>query len=175
MWCVLRPHALDIIRTVSPCLSTQAFEGEHHFHNFAHRVSPHARHARRAVLAAQVHGVRLLGADQREFVCLSFAARGFLPLQVRKMVGFVVAVMRGRLPPDLLPRLLADDCMADVPAAPPSFAYLSDCYFDRFEKTNQLQIRPRGRQGYACPPELGEWSCESGTAKQFWVQHIAMH
>ncbi len=100
--------------------------GERDFASFAGRPAQPGSSVRRLEEAR-------LSRDGPEW-CFHFRAEAFLPHQVRRTVGQVVAIGRGHAAPSLVDRLLADPRYgAAGPAAPPQGLYLVRVRYDLAE------------------------------------------
>ena len=105
-WVVRGPLGIDEIR-----IGLGKLIGEHDFASFASR--PENPGTRRTITEASV---RVDGARY----CFRFRASAFLPHQVRRMVGLMEQIGRGRIGMDCIDRFLADPRAGTVePTAPP--------------------------------------------------------
>jgi len=133
IWWVRQPLRLDLMEE-----SIRSLAGRHDFSSFAERTSPIAEPRVRVFAASLRRG---------EFLAtFTIEADHFLPRMVRRVVGVLVQVGLGNLPPEALRRFL--DEIVDDPAqwtAPPSGLFLEKVlYPDAAAKDGPLAgPRPR--------------------------------
>jgi hypothetical protein len=75
-------------------------------------------------------------------------------------VGAFAAVVRGDLPVRYLALALDEQQVLGTPALPAHLASLAECYYDRHEASNGMQLRPRARassyaKGFVSPQVSG--------------------
>lgn len=116
-WVVPGPLHLERIRE-----ALHKLIGEHDFASFA--APPEHPGTRRTLAEASLHS---RGAQH----CLRFRANAFLPHQVRRTVGLLERIGRGKETPDCIDRLLAEPQPGAVgPTAPPHGLVLAHVRYD---------------------------------------------
>jgi tRNA pseudouridine(38-40) synthase len=152
---------LEIFRRLKRALRHLA--GMHHFHNFsidsiASSDSVAVRMVYRCVSKQQLtltvskepgtdqgaEGGTAAGASEScAFVVLSVQGQSFLCQQVRRMIGLLVAVVRGQLPEEAIQVALHPHCVMDIPPAPAHLFMLAGCQFHDYENKARVQVVPR--------------------------------
>jgi tRNA pseudouridine38-40 synthase len=133
VWWVRQPLDLDAMEAAATCLP-----GRHDFTSFADRTAE-IREPRVRVSAAALRRGDFL-------TSFSIEADHFLPRMVRRIVGVLVQVGIGALPPEAMRRFLSD--IVDDPAqwtAPPSGLFLEKVVYPG-EVPGGPIARPRGRR-----------------------------
>ncbi|XP_032166161.1 tRNA pseudouridine synthase A isoform X2 [Mustela erminea] len=135
------------------------YKGTHNFHNFTSQKGPREASARRYVLDmfCEEPFVR----DSMEFAVIKVKGQSFMTHQIRKMVGLVVAIVKGYAPESVLERSWGE-AKVDVPKAPGLGLVLERVHF---EKYNQ-------RFGNDGLHEPLDWSQEEAGVTAFKEQHI---
>ncbi|XP_022348112.1 tRNA pseudouridine synthase A, mitochondrial isoform X3 [Enhydra lutris kenyoni] len=135
------------------------YKGTHNFHNFTSQKGPREASARRYVLDmfCEEPFVR----DGMEFAVIKVKGQSFMTHQIRKMVGLVVAIVKGYAPESVLERSWGE-AKVDVPKAPGLGLVLERVHF---EKYNQ-------RFGNDGLHEPLDWSREEAGVTAFKEQHI---
>lgn len=117
------PYPLDVeaMERAAPL-----FEGEHDFTSFANWDAGEAEESRvRAIFSS-----RLERDPGREELIYTVRGRAFLRYMVRKIVGTLIAVGKGRLAPEDIPRILeAQDRSLAGPTAPPEGLYMVEVQY----------------------------------------------
>ena len=121
---------LDIRKRLKKCLAP--FSGAHDFRNFTRQDAGYLADNETTRLLFRCHcaetalvALDAVGADGETvpYAVLSIAGQSFLYHHIRKMVGAVVAVMRGGAEPDFIARALlpprASGSQTEAPASPP--------------------------------------------------------
>ncbi|GBF91497.1 tRNA pseudouridine synthase, mitochondrial-like [Raphidocelis subcapitata] len=106
--------------------------GTHNFHNYTVKVDPYSNEALRYILSFDCAGTVQLGG--RTWARLVVVGQSFMLHQIRKMVGMVVAIMRGAAPPGCLAAALDPDRDFNVPMAPELGLFLAEAYFDGYNR-----------------------------------------
>lgn len=135
VWEVYPPIDADLLAS-----SAQALVGRHDFAAFCNRDSD-ARTTVRRILQIKV--------EQRgPVVDIWFLGEGFLKQMVRIMVGTLVAIARGRMPPDCLPTLLLGNQRraAAGMTAPAQGLSLVEIFYEEVPDLKELIVK--AEQGY---------------------------
>ncbi|KAJ1073932.1 PREDICTED: tRNA pseudouridine synthase A, mitochondrial isoform X1 [Capra hircus] len=135
------------------------YKGTHNFHNFTSQKGPHEPSARRYILDmfCEEPFVR----EGMEFAVIKVKGQSFMTHQIRKMVGLVVAIIKGYAPESVLERCWGE-AKVDVPKAPGLGLVLERVHF---EKYNQ-------RFGHDGLHEPLDWAREEAEVTAFKEQHI---
>ncbi|XP_014400836.1 PREDICTED: tRNA pseudouridine synthase A, mitochondrial, partial [Myotis brandtii] len=103
----------DTLRQVNRLLA--CYKGTHNFHNFTSQKGPREPSAQRYVL--DMFCEEPFERDGMEFAVIKVKGQSFMTHQIRKMVGLVVAIVKGYAPEDVLERSWGE-AKVDVPKAP---------------------------------------------------------
>eukprot|EP00727_Mastigamoeba_balamuthi_P005543 m51a1_g1608 hypothetical protein (432) ;mRNA; r:194079-195603 len=117
-------------------LVLKAFEGTHNYHNFTVRKKPSDSSAKRHVLSAQLARVDVAPrspADAGPYAVIRIHGQSFMLLQIRKMVGLLLLLVRARVSAELAQAILRvvfsqDKCLA--PTAPALGLMLAEPIFE---------------------------------------------
>ncbi|GAU91785.1 hypothetical protein RvY_03977 [Ramazzottius varieornatus] len=107
------------------------YHGTNNFHNFTIGVKPWQDAAKRFM--REVECGQPFVCDGVEFVVITVKGQSFMMHQIRKMVGLVIAVMRGHLAPDIFDTIFGP-AKADVPRAPGLGLLLQAVHFDVYNQ-----------------------------------------
>ncbi|KAM4634424.1 pseudouridylate synthase 1 homolog isoform 2-T2 [Polymixia lowei] len=135
------------------------YKGTHNFHNFTSQKSPQDPSARRYITEMSC-GEPFLCSDA-EFAEITVRGQSFMLHQIRKMIGLVVAVIKGYARENVLERSWGQE-KVDVPKAPGLGLVLERVHFDRYNK----------RFGGDGLHECLEWQQEEEAIKAFKEAHI---
>nr|CAD7588232.1 unnamed protein product [Timema genevievae] len=120
------PEILEEVRT-----TLKIFEGTHNFHNFTSRKKPLDPSANRYIMSFCCEEPFLCG--DIEFVVLKVKGQSFMLHQIRKMVGVVIAVVRGLTTKETIIRAWNTDRL-DIPVAPGLGLVLEEVHYDRYNQ-----------------------------------------
>ncbi|XP_052023634.1 pseudouridylate synthase 1 homolog isoform X5 [Apodemus sylvaticus] len=135
------------------------YKGTHNFHNFTSQKGPREPSARRYIL--EMYCEEPFVREGLEFAVIKVKGQSFMMHQIRKMVGLVVAIMKGYAPESVLERSWGEE-KVDVPKAPGLGLVLERVHF---EKYNQ-------RFGSDGLHEPLDWTQEEGKVIAFKEQYI---
>ncbi|XP_056146436.1 tRNA pseudouridine synthase A [Lampris incognitus] len=135
------------------------YKGTHKFHNFTSQKSPQDPSARRYITEMSC-GEPFLSSDA-EFAVITVRGQSFMLHQIRKMIGLVIAVIKGYAKEDIMERSWGHDKL-DVPKAPGLGLVLEKVHFDRYNK----------RFGGDGLHECLEWNQEEEAVKAFKEAYI---
>lgn len=135
------------------------YKGTHNFHNFTSQKGPREPSARRYIL--EMHCEEPFVREGLEFAVIKVKGQSFMMHQIRKMVGLVVAIVKGYAPESVLERSWGEE-KVDVPKAPGLGLVLERVHF---EKYNQ-------RFGSDGLHEPLDWTQEEGKVTAFKEQYI---
>ncbi|GMH38133.1 hypothetical protein BSKO_06017 [Bryopsis sp. KO-2023] len=107
-----------------------AYLGTHDFHNFTVKIIGGSSQAKRHILRfAAEDSVDFHG---EEWVRVRVLGQSFMLHQIRKMIGFIIAVMRDLVEPDSLATALQKDWNVNVPVAPSVGLFLDETFYDAY-------------------------------------------
>ncbi|CAI5490272.1 unnamed protein product [Closterium sp. Naga37s-1] len=106
------------------------FVGTHCFHNYTVKVSAKDAAAKRYIVSFAAEGVTQV--EGMECVKCVVVGQSFMLHQIRKMVGMVLAVMRGHAPEQMLTDAFRRDKRYNVPLAPELGLFLVECMFPAY-------------------------------------------
>ncbi|XP_058387188.1 pseudouridylate synthase 1 homolog isoform X2 [Diceros bicornis minor] len=135
------------------------YKGTHNFHNFTSQKGPREPSAQRYVLhvCCEEPFVR----EGMEFALIKVKGQSFMTHQIRKMVGLVVAIVKGYAPESALERSWGE-AKVDVPKAPGLGLVLERVHFERYNQ----------RFGNDGLHEPLDWAREEAEVAAFKEQHI---
>lgn len=135
------------------------YQGTHNFHNFTSQKAPDDPSARRYI--THVRCGEPFMRDDAEFAVVTVRGQSFMLHQIRKMVGLVVAIMKGYADEEVLERSWGPQ-KVDVPKAPGLGLVLERVHFDRYN---------RRFGGDGLHPPL-EWEQQQQATQAFKEAHI---
>ncbi|XP_068609339.1 pseudouridylate synthase 1 homolog [Brachionichthys hirsutus] len=135
------------------------YKGTHNFHNFTSQKAPTDPSARRYI-TEMCCGKPFLCGDA-EFAVITVRGQSFMMHQIRKMIGLVIAVMKGYAKEDVIERSWGHE-KVDVPKAPGLGLVLERVHFERYNQ----------RFGGDGLHEKLEWDSEGEKIKAFKESHI---
>lgn len=147
----------DTRRQVNRLLA--CYKGTHNFHNFTSQKGPREPSAQRYIL--DMFCEEPFERDGMEFAVIKVKGQSFMTHQIRKMVGLVVAIVKGYAPEDVLERSWGE-AKVDVPKAPGLGLVLERVHFETYN-------RRFGGDGLHEPLD---WAREEAEAAAFKEQHI---
>uniref|UniRef100_A0A3Q2QIP8 Pseudouridylate synthase 1 homolog n=1 Tax=Fundulus heteroclitus TaxID=8078 RepID=A0A3Q2QIP8_FUNHE len=135
------------------------YKGTHNFHNFTSQKAPTDPSARRYIteMSCGEPFVR----NSYEFAVITVRGQSFMLHQIRKMIGLVIAVIKGYAKEQVMERSWGQE-KVDVPKAPGLGLVLERVHFDRYNK----------RFGGDGLHERLEWDREEEAIKAFKEAHI---
>lgn len=135
------------------------YKGTHNFHNFTSQKAPNDPSARRYITEMSC-GEPFIRSNT-EFAVITVRGQSFMMHQIRKMIGLVIAVIKGYAKEDVMERSWKQE-KVDVPKAPGLGLILERVHFDRYNK----------RFGGDGLHERLEWDREEEGIKAFKEAHI---
>lgn len=135
------------------------YKGTHNFHNFTSQKAPNDPSARRYITEMSC-GEPFIRSET-EFAVITVRGQSFMLHQIRKMIGLVIAVIKGYAKEEVIERSWGQK-KVDVPKAPGLGLVLERVHFDRYNK----------RFGGDGLHERLEWECEEEAIKAFKEAHI---
>ncbi|XP_071322462.1 pseudouridylate synthase 1 homolog [Trachinotus anak] len=135
------------------------YTGTHNFHNFTSQKAPNDPSARRYITEMSC-GEPFIRSNT-EFAVITVRGQSFMMHQIRKMIGLVIAVIKGYVKEDVIERSWGQE-KVDVPKAPGLGLVLERVHFDRYNK----------RFGGDGLHERLEWDHEEEAIKAFKEAHI---
>lgn len=135
------------------------YKGTHNFHNFTSQKAPSDPSARRYITVMSCEEPFMSG--NTEFAVITVRGQSFMLHQIRKMIGLVIAVVKGYAKEEVMERSWGQH-KVDVPKAPGLGLVLERVHFDRYNK----------RFGGDGLHERLEWEEEEEAIKAFKQSHI---
>ncbi|KAK2819007.1 hypothetical protein Q5P01_024568 [Channa striata] len=135
------------------------YKGTHNFHNFTSQKAPSDPSARRYITEMSC-GEPFIH-NNTEFATITVRGQSFMLHQIRKMIGLVIAVIKGYAAEEVMERSWGQ-AKVDVPKAPGLGLVLERVHFDRYNK----------RFGGDGLHERLEWDREEEAIKAFKEAHI---
>ncbi|XP_018526057.1 tRNA pseudouridine synthase A [Lates calcarifer] len=135
------------------------YKGTHNFHNFTSQKAPNDPSARRYITEMSC-GEPFIR-NNSEFAVITVRGQSFMLHQIRKMIGLVIAVIKGYAKEVVIERTWGQE-KVDVPKAPGLGLVLERVHFDRYNK----------RFGGDGLHERLEWDREEEAIKAFKEAHI---
>ncbi|XP_053505239.1 tRNA pseudouridine synthase A isoform X1 [Ictalurus furcatus] len=135
------------------------YKGTHNFHNFTSQKGPRDPSAKRYIteMSCGEPFVR----QGAEFAVITVRGQSFMMHQIRKMIGLVIAVVKGYAQEEIIERSWCEE-KVDVPKAPGLGLVLERVHFDRYNK----------RFGGDGLHETLEWKQEEDAIAAFKEAHI---
>ncbi|XP_038588920.1 tRNA pseudouridine synthase A isoform X2 [Micropterus salmoides] len=135
------------------------YKGTHNFHNFTSQKAPNDPSARRYITEMSCGEPFIC--SNTEFAVITVRGQSFMLHQIRKMIGLVIAVVKGYAKEEVMERSWGQE-KVDVPKAPGLGLVLERVHFDRYNK----------RFGGDGLHERLEWDQEEEAIKAFKEAHI---
>uniref|UniRef100_A0A3B3ZLV6 Pseudouridylate synthase 1 homolog n=1 Tax=Periophthalmus magnuspinnatus TaxID=409849 RepID=A0A3B3ZLV6_9GOBI len=135
------------------------YKGTHNFHNFTSQKASCDPSARRYI--TQMSCGKPFICSDNEFVEITVRGQSFMMHQIRKMIGLVIAVVKGYATDNVMERSWGKE-KVDVPKAPGLGLVLERVHFDRYNK----------RFGGDGLHEQLEWDKEEAAIQAFKEAHI---
>lgn len=150
----LEPETLETVKRLFAL-----YKGTHNFHNFTSQKAPSDPSARRYITEMSCGEPFIISDTQ--FAVITVRGQSFMLHQIRKMIGLVIAVIKGYAQEQVIERSWGQD-KVDVPKAPGLGLVLERVHFDRYNK----------RFGGDGLHERLEWDREEEAIKAFKEAHI---
>ncbi|KAL0965402.1 hypothetical protein UPYG_G00280800 [Umbra pygmaea] len=150
----LDPGTLQIVNRLFA-----SYKGTHNFHNFTSQKAARDPSARRYITEMSCGEPFVRGGT--EFAEITVRGQSFMMHQIRKMIGLVIAVVKGYSGEEVLKRTWGEE-KVDVPKAPGLGLVLEKVHFDRYNK----------RFGGDGLHECLEWTVEEQAILAFKEAHI---
>ncbi|XP_072323197.1 pseudouridylate synthase 1 homolog [Scyliorhinus torazame] len=117
----------DALRHVNSLLAS--YKGTHNFHNFTSGKAPRDPSAKRYIM--EMYCEEPFVRQGMEFAVLKVKGQSFMMHQIRKMIGLVVAVVRGYAAESIMARSWGEE-KVDVPKAPGLGLVLDTVHFEKY-------------------------------------------
>ncbi|OQV18361.1 tRNA pseudouridine synthase A, mitochondrial [Hypsibius exemplaris] len=122
-------YRMPVERVVQVNALLARFLGTNNFHNFTIGVKPWQDAAKRFM--KEVTCGQPFVVDDIEFVLIKIKGQSFMMHQIRKMVGLIIAIMRGHVGPEIFDTVFAAG-KVDIPRAPGLGLLLQSVHFDMY-------------------------------------------
>ncbi|XP_060105681.1 pseudouridylate synthase 1 homolog [Heteronotia binoei] len=150
----LSPETLETVRRLLVC-----YKGTHNFHNFTSQKGPKDPSAKRYIM--EMYCEEPFVRDGIELAVIKVKGQSFMMHQIRKMIGLVIAIVKGYAPEAILERSWGEE-KVDVPKAPGLGLVLERVHFEKYN-------RRFGNDGLH---EALEWADEEEKIAAFKEQYI---
>ncbi|XP_074061330.1 pseudouridylate synthase 1 homolog [Macrotis lagotis] len=107
------------------------YKGTHNFHNFTSQKGPKEPSARRYIM--EMHCEAPFVREAMEFAVIKVKGQSFMMHQIRKMIGLVIAVMKGYVPESVMERSWGEE-KVDIPKAPGLGLVLERVHFEQYNR-----------------------------------------
>lgn len=138
------------------------YKGTHNFHNFTSGKHPGDPSCMRYIIEFTCGAPQVR--EGVEYVALKIKGQSFMLHQIRKMIGLVIAVMRGYASEEMIGRTLQKE-KVNIPRAPGLYLILDNVHFDRYN-------RKFGEDGVHQPLD---WSPAEEHIQEFKERVIYLH
>lgn len=138
------------------------YKGTHNFHNFTSGKRPDDPSSMRYIIDFACEPPQLR--EGVEYAALRVKGQSFMIHQIRKMVGLVIAIMRGHAKEEIIERSLKKEKL-NIPRAPGLYLILDNVHFERYN-------RKYGEDGVHQPLE---WTAMEERIQEFKDDVIYLH
>ncbi|XP_044146020.1 tRNA pseudouridine synthase A [Bufo gargarizans] len=107
------------------------YKGTHNFHNFTSQKGPRDPSAKRYIMEMHCEPPFLQGG--LELAVIKVKGQSFMMHQIRKMIGLVIAVVKGYAPPSIMQRSWGEG-KVDIPKAPGLGLVLERVHFEKYNQ-----------------------------------------
>lgn len=135
------------------------YKGTHNFHNFTSQKGPKDPSAKRYIM--EMHCEPPFEQGGLELAVIKVKGQSFMMHQIRKMIGLVIAVVKGYAAPSIMERSWGED-KVDIPKAPGLGLVLETVHFEKYN-------RRFGNDGIH---ESLDWTEKEGNIEAFKKEHI---
>jgi tRNA pseudouridine38-40 synthase len=109
------------------------YEGTKNFHNFTIKKAPHDPSCRRYMMKLECPQPFVPDNTEVEFARIRVKGQSFMLHQIRRMVGLVIAIMKGYAEPFTVTHAMEKEKM-NIPQAPGLGLILENVHYDRYNK-----------------------------------------
>uniref|UniRef100_A0A452I5G3 tRNA pseudouridine synthase n=1 Tax=Gopherus agassizii TaxID=38772 RepID=A0A452I5G3_9SAUR len=107
------------------------YRGTHNFHNFTSQKGPKDPSAKRYIMEMDCEEPFVR--EGMEFVVIKVKGQSFMMHQIRKMIGLVIAVVKGYAPESIMERSWGEE-KVDIPKAPGLGLVLEKVHFEKYNR-----------------------------------------
>lgn len=107
------------------------YKGTHNFHNFTSQKGPKDPSARRYIM--EMYCGEPFVREDIEFAVIKVKGQSFMMHQIRKMIGLVIAIVKGYAPESIIERSWGEE-KVDVPKAPGLGLVLERVHFEKYNR-----------------------------------------
>ncbi|KFW78309.1 hypothetical protein N305_06837, partial [Manacus vitellinus] len=122
----LDKETLDRVNKLLSC-----YKGTHNFHNFTSQKGPRDPSARRYIM--EMYCGEPFVRENMEFAVIKVKGQSFMMHQIRKMIGLVIAIVKGYAAESILERSWGEE-KVDVPKAPGLGLVLERGHFEKYNR-----------------------------------------
>lgn len=135
------------------------YKGTHNFHNFTSQKGPRDPSAKRYIM--EMHCEPPFEQGGLELAVIKVKGQSFMMHQIRKMIGLVIAVVKGYAAPSIMERSWGED-KVDIPKVPGLGLVLETVHFEKYN-------RRFGNDGFH---ESLDWTEKEENIEAFKKEHI---
>ncbi|KAG8455978.1 hypothetical protein GDO86_001968 [Hymenochirus boettgeri] len=135
------------------------YKGTHNFHNFTSQKGPSDPSAKRYIM--EMHCESPFKQGGLELAVIKVKGQSFMMHQIRKMIGLVIAIVKGYAPPTIMERSWGEE-KVDIPKAPGLGLVLERVHFEKYN-------RRFGNDGFH---ESLDWTEEEEKIEAFTKEYI---
>ncbi|KAK2888423.1 tRNA pseudouridine synthase A isoform X1 [Channa argus] len=159
------------------------YKGTHNFHNFTSQKAPSDPSARRYITEMSC-GEPFIH-NNTEFAVITVRGQSFMLHQIRKMIGLVIAVIKGYATEEVMERSWGQE-KVDIPKAPGLGLVLERVHFDRYNKRfggdglherlewdREEEVIKAFKEAYIYPT-IVETECQEGSMVS-WMSTLPIH
>uniref|UniRef100_A0A8C8VL37 Pseudouridylate synthase 1 homolog n=1 Tax=Pelusios castaneus TaxID=367368 RepID=A0A8C8VL37_9SAUR len=117
----------ETVEKVNNLLSS--YKGTHNFHNFTSQKAPKDPSAKRYIM--EMYCEEPFVREGLEFTVIKVKGQSFMMHQIRKMIGLVIAIMKGYAPESIMERSWGEE-KVDIPRAPGLGLVLEKVHFEKY-------------------------------------------
>lgn len=159
------------------------YKGTHNFHNFTSQKTPKDPSARRYIMEMSC-GEPFIR-NNHEFAVITVRGQSFMMHQIRKMIGLVIAVIKGYATEEMMERSWEHE-KADIPKAPGLGLVLEKVHFDQYNKRfggdglherlewDHLEEEIKAFKEAHIYPTIVETECQEGSMIN-WMATLPIH
>ena len=107
------------------------YHGTHNFHNFTSGRTAGDPSSKRYIISFECDQPKIVNGN--EYISLKVQGQSFVLHQIRKMIGLLIAVVRGHVSEEIFERCFLKE-KVNIPRAPGLYLILENVHFDRYNR-----------------------------------------